>query len=620
MRKLLFVLCICALGGCGIREGGPQRTIDTVQWISNLPLPAQGPLVLDLDGTDAVHRGFRAPSLQQAPDGRFHFRFHLKDGQGRRFGYKLYYQNTASKFPEATSGGGQHPQASENFYGSWEDASEGFRLTDRVPDDGLWVEDAFRIQGDPRDEPRYLQDGVRHREGRNPRTGAYRLMLVVVAEESLAQGCVPEAVRCIACPVNGHYVEPFWYFLHGPGRSLPGVQVEVSNDILVLRSRPSARNGIHIDPGGGLDPGAFCTTCGDTPGLNARAEWTQHFHHIDAATGMQQVPAIADLDTFTYGGYCHLRAFTPKDAFLPMHPSTSRRPCSTVRVDASGDAIELRNPACGEGALRKESVGIRTRNALSYGRYRIRCELPRLLNEHDLWNGLTNAIWLVGRDDPWNTLHPCEGGYLASYDGGAQDQRLERANYAEIDFEILKGVPYCPQNGFPPNYAQPVADPRDVNAWAPPLPDAVKALQGQVMVACTNWDMACPEPERFDVGCHPVQHEGRVFDNFRWDHGYRALTQKVPAADAEIFGRPYWFEIEWRPQSITWRIGPDPEHLRVVGYMDGTVTSIPDLPMRLVVTQEYHNTAWWPGSPYEQRFIPFSAKDHVGRVLEVIID
>lgn len=618
-RALPF-LAFALLLACTREEERSARPLVSVQWISNLTLPEEGPLVIDMDGTDAVKQGFRVPSERQVPSGRFHFRFRLNDGQGRRFAYKLYYQNTASKFPEAAAGGGQHPQAAENFYGSWENASEGFRYTIAVPEEGLWVEDAFRIHGDPRDEPRFVQDGVRHREGRNPRTGTYRLMLVVMPEEILAEGCIPEAVECIACPVNDHYVEPFWYFLHGPGRNIPGVQVEVSGDVLALRSRPEARNGIYIDPGGERSHEAFVEECGASPHLDAQADWTQHFHHIDPATGMEQVPTIADLDTLTYAGYCAQRAFTPKDALVQVHPSTSHTPCSTVHIDPIANAIELRNPASTPDALRKESVGIRTRNALSYGRYRVRCELPRLLNEHDLWNGLTNAIWLVGRDDPWSALRPCAGGYLASYDGGSKDKRVERANYAEIDFEILKGVSYCPQRSFPPDYAQPVADANDLAAWAPPFPEAVRALEGQIMIACTNWDMACPQPDRFDVGCHQLEHDGRIFDNFRWDHGYRALTQKSAAVDAEIFGRPYWFEIEWRPQSITWRIGPDLEHMRIVGYMDGSVTSIPDLPMRLVVSQEYHSTAWWPGSPYEQAFIPFSQKDHLGRVLEVIID
>jgi len=42
--------------------------------------------------------------------------------------------------------------------------------------------------------------------------------------------------------------------------------------------------------------------------------------------------------------------------------------------------------------------------------------------------------------------------------------------------------------------------------------------------------------------------------------------------------------------------------------------------MHLIVTQEWHNTRWWPGTPFDQGYIPFPAKDLVGEVQEVIID
>ncbi|MBL8012010.1 MAG: hypothetical protein JNJ64_15495, partial [Flavobacteriales bacterium] len=81
-----------------------------------------------------------------------------------------------------------------------------------------------------------------------------------------------------------------------------------------------------------------------------------------------------------------------------------------------------------------------------------------------------------------------------------------------------------------------------------------------------------------------------------------------------------WFEIDWRPQEIFWRIGPDLEHLRTVAYMNNTVTEVSNVQMHLIVTQEWHNTRWWPGTPFDQGYIPFPAKDLVGEVQEVIID
>lgn len=618
--RLLGSSVLLLLAGCSTWEHRPSSLIDKVEWVTDLPPDPNGIKQIDLDHEGALLHGFRIPSGTRG--GGFAFRFHITGGpnKGTRVRYKLFYQNTSYKFPEVVRGGGQHPNAEENFYGSWEDAGEGFRITPVVSDTGLYITDRLCIQGDPREEERFLVDGVRHREGRNPRTGRYRFMLVAIDEGRFDQGVLPEQVQFIGRRSNGHFIEPFWFFLHGPGSRIPGVEVLVSDDVLLVTARPDPSRGIYANTGGGRERDAFCATCGDAKHLEANADWQQHFHHIDPSTRMENIPLVTSLADYTYEDYARNRTFTSGSSMVSILPSVSDTPCSTVRLDTLRNAIELRNPASTTGLLRKESVGVRTRNALTYGRYRVRCELPRLLNEHDIWNGLTNAIWLIGRDDKWSQRRKCDGGYLATYGGGPDDRRVERGDYAEIDFEILKGVPYCPQRSFPPNYAQAVADTTERAAWLTPLPTDVQALSGQLMVSCTNWDMACPQPTRFDVGCHPVKHEGRTFWNFRWDHGYRAITQKESAYDSEIFGRPYWFEIEWRPQDITWRIGPDLEHMRVVAYMDGSVTSIPDIPMRLVVTQEYHNTSWWAGSPYEQPFIPFSSHDHIGRILEVIID
>ncbi|MCC6689979.1 MAG: hypothetical protein IT235_00465, partial [Bacteroidia bacterium] len=89
----------------------------------------------------------------------------------------------------------------------------------------------------------------------------------------------------------------------------------------------------------------------------------------------------------------------------------------------------------------------------------------------------------------------------------------------------------------------------------------------------------------------------------------------------ELFSSPYYyFEIEWKPTEIFWRIGPEPHKMKQVGYMNNTVTSIPNNQMVLIITQEFHNTKWWPGTPYEQHYIPFPGNDYVGEIYEVIIE
>lgn len=60
--------------------------------------------------------------------------------------------------------------------------------------------------------------------------------------------------------------------------------------------------------------------------------------------------------------------------------------------------------------------------------------------------------------------------------------------------------------------------------------------------------------------------------------------------------------------------------MRVVGYMNDKVTTIPNNQMTLIITQEYHNTKWWPGSPYTQENIPFPSKDLIGEIYELVIE
>jgi hypothetical protein len=107
----------------------------------------------------------------------------------------------------------------------------------------------------------------------------------------------------------------------------------------------------------------------------------------------------------------------------------------------------------------------------------------------------------------------------------------------------------------------------------------------------------------------------------RWTHWYKAVTSKYPASDEELFGgNGYYFQIEWKPREIIWRIGPSKDKLRVVGYMNDRVTSIPNNQMLMVLTQEYHPSQWWPESQYEQEYIPFLMKDLEGRLYEVEIE
>lgn len=616
MNRSLVAACLLALTSCAPPAAEFVVLNGWERWSEDTAL-------IDLDYTEAYDSGFVVPSSRQVEGGRFAFELDTQvDAKpGATYHYKFYYLNDSYRFPHADTAGEQHPQAHENFYGSWERASEGFRPVEVDAHGRLVVRDHFRIQGDPREEPGLLDTlGQRRPWLRNPRVGDYRFMLVVIPDDAFSKARPPDPISDIGLKLNGTYVDPFWYWSRAEHLKVHGAKVFVADQRLRVRARPDLGAGVHYNS---HIQEAFSAQCGNAPHLTKSAPFEQFIHYVDPATRFANIPLIADVlgNEYTPADHDKYRCLYPEDRMVVVHPTTTQVPCATVTSDPERHLLELRNPASTYGNWRKENVGVRARHGFTYGKYRVKCKLTRLLNDSDMWVGLTNAIWLLYQSEDLLRRSCDAGGYQRDYEGGDAPQRAEQVPYAEIDFELLKTVAYCPSGSFPPLYPQNAAVADDRSAWAHATSDARTDGHGMITVACTNWDMACKQPVDYGAGCRSIQYEGRSFQSHRWDEDYRALTQKTEALDKELFGGThYWFEIDWRPTEIVWRIGPDLDNLRVVGYMNDEVTAISNVQMQLIITQEFHNTRWWPGTPYDQGFIPFPAKDYVGQVLDVIIE
>ncbi|MEZ4739185.1 MAG: hypothetical protein R2818_07455 [Flavobacteriales bacterium] len=99
------------------------------------------------------------------------------------------------------------------------------------------IEDRFRIRGDPRDEPGHRDTtGRQARWSRNPRVGN-TFMLVLIPAEQFEKAPPPSAVMNIAQQENGRFVDPFWYWLHGPGSQDEHAQVMIAPERLQVRAR-----------------------------------------------------------------------------------------------------------------------------------------------------------------------------------------------------------------------------------------------------------------------------------------------------------------------------------------------------------------------------------------------
>ena len=589
---------------------------------------------LFLDYNAAVETGFIIPTTRQAEGGAFRFEFMLKNSgtAPQKFFYKIYYQNESYKFPERdpADSAKQHPEAWENFYGSWEEVKTTFAETEIIPADQDFhtVGNTFRITGNPRDEQRYYAGSHNDRWKRNPRVGNYSFMLIVTTAENITQKVIPGNVQNIGLTSETGFVNPFFYFLFGPGRNLKNTTVQQSRQLLTVAARPDPGAGIYINPvawSKELTEQTKTAGCGQDTSLYRVAAFEQFAHFIDPSTRMNNIPVITDIlhDNYTKTDYNWNKRFYRKEELVAITASVASRPCETVISDPVNHKIIIRNPKAEFGKWQKQNVGVITRHGMTYGKWTAKCKLTELLNRHNMWNGLTNAIWLITQAQAdWNYRRDCSNkGYMANYYGGKQDQRVKSVGYSEIDFEILKTVPYCPSWVLPPAYNQGIDDQHHVQNWNVPFPEEILADDDKITVSCTNWDMACWQPADFHDGCYPVRYQDKTFWAHRWDSNYRALTEKTPERDDELFGSPwYYFQIDWQPDKIIWRIGPSKDKLRVVGYLDDKVTSIPNNQMLLIITQEFHNTKWWIGSAYSQDNTPFPKEDYVGEIYEVTIE
>ena len=590
--------------------------------------------ILPLDYTNAILEGFMIPTVRQTDDGLFHAEFSIrnKGAAPQNFCFKIYYQNESYKFPERNPADTlhQHPDAWENFYGSWEDLAIGFAETGPIPADNEFhpVKSTFRIVGNPRNEKRYFTGEQNDRWQRNPRVGEYSFMLVVTAEVNVKQKNIPESVSNIGIQGETGYVNPYFYFLYGPGKTMPNTVVQKFAGTLKVVAQPDPGGGIYLSPSViSKETAEKCKTgnCGQSRNQFEHATFEQFIHYVDPSTKLNNIPVIADILNSSYSrlDYNWNKRFYRKEELIATTSLVTNEPCADVVSDPVTHKITMRNPKSEFGKWQKQNVGVVTRHGLTFGKYTVKCKLSELLNRQNMWNGLTNAIWLITQSqEEWNYRRDCNnGGYMANYYGGFQDKRVKNVGYSEIDFEILKTVPYCPSWTLPPAYVNGIDDQKNVQNWNVPFPEEILADDDKITVSCTNWDMSCWQPADFHDGCTPVHYGNQTFWAHRWDKSYRALTEKVPEPDDELFGAAYYyFQIDWQPDKIIWRIGPSKEKLRVVGYMDDKMTSIANNQMLLIITQEFHNTKWWIGSAYSQDNIPFPKADYVGEIYELTIE
>lgn len=618
--------------------------------------PDEDVVVLDMDLKGVVNDGIVIPSVNQTEEGKFVFTFNAEAGQY----YKIFYQNESYKFDN------DNPLNNENFYGSWEDVNIGFK---KVEEDGL-VTDAFRIVGNPRDEKKYYgadlakntfsqkavdnvvnairntpdwlesvrqkavnnnftlerqlyldaiwiindnknKGDVNNRFKRNPRVGEYSFMLVVCDEKSLND--IPDYIKNISLTDDdGSYVNPYAYFSNNKKRNI---------DVIISPKRLKTRAVITPEYGVFLDETLIKTDnysidnsnpkCSDTEEMYSNALYKQFLSDVSKQYTLRNIPLIKDVvsddDPYTMKEYEEAKTKYDSSELQYDYPVVTDCLGSTVRLNED-NSISLINPGNDDmNNLHKESTGVMTRVGFTYGKYRGKIKFPVMLNEENIWNGLTYAFWLIYQDNhAWNNRRATAGGYIDKNDDTENPTRHSEYHYSEIDIEIVKASRYWPQSYYPAEDSR--------------LQTENPQMNNEIMYCCTNWDLATREPAMFASGINKIPYMNKEYEAMRWTDLYKALTTKSPISNNVFKEDYYYYEIEWRPKEIIWRVGPSPDEMVVVGYMNDAYTAIPNNQMLCIVTQEYHYSEWWPPIVFEQGLIPYNKNDIEGRVYEIVVE
>lgn len=618
--------------------------------------------VYNINNNDIVLNGIVFPNKNIQSDSSIvhsiYFRFTLNPTTNETYYYKIFYQNESYKFAETDS------LSYENFYGSWYDSIGFKKIMSRE------VVDSFYITGNPRFEGRFFGAGIdemyihsdsiqkiinniksdndwrksveekalnnsltfdeqaymdaiwvlkdkrnkgncNHRWKRNPRMGKYSALLVVCTESALKQ--IPDYIQYIfKTNEKGVFVNPYSYFLYGDGKNIKGVSIYFDSVLVQLKLTLLPGNGIFVDRAKVPANTAIVedSLCGTSYALYRTALFEHFFSHENRNFKLNTIPVLVDWEKepFRLSDYEH---------FKKLYADTNKRisswikntTCACANVVDKKDYIEIFNPPSASiKEAAKLNVGVQTRVGFTYGKVTAKVKFSNMLNPYNIWNGITHAIWLITQDlHEWNHRRYSRTGYTPK--GNPKGIRTHYTAYSEIDFEIVKASPYWPSQYYKKTSLKKLS----------------KLYNGQqddtIIIALTNWDLASKDPSKFNYPIQYIHHGNKKYEALRWDEFYQALTSRFPVAHNDIFSKEYYFfQIEWKPTEIIWRIGPSKDQLYEIGYMSHENTSIPNNQMVLVINQEYHLSEWWPDPVFEQDFIPFLKNKHVGKIYEITIE
>jgi hypothetical protein len=417
----------------------------------------------------------------------------------------------------------------------------------------------------------------------------------------------------------GSYVNPFAYFEIEHGTCSPTIQRIISGRRLKVFANYQPGNGIYIpEPNDSLPNRNFYSqNCGDSEYLYRNAPFQQFFSDVDKENSLRNTPVIMDVlsPSFTFDYYNKLKrqySDSPNAKLGPIKNSDCA--CKNVRSKLKGNNIELVNVGNeGSSSPRKENIGVQGRIGMTYGKWVAKVKFPNVANTNQVWTGITNVFRLISQspNSGWNQRRLCDHPlayipYNANEVEGSSLFRNGTIGYSRIDLEIV-----CASKRWPV----------ETSSVSNTNENQDKNGDVGIMAVCSNWDLACHEPSDFFTGIKTSLIDGLAFEHFRANDWQKQLVSKVPVEFSEFSSYDfYYFEIEWLPSKIIWRIGRKRDHMKVICIMDDSMTSIPNNQMVPVIAQEWQRTAAWNLSLFPQEFIPFPKEDFTGEVMELWVE
>lgn len=681
IKTIFFVaLSVILLVSCENNQPISLSVITSFNPIGNFKTEDGDIVELNMDLKNAIHTGISIPSLSESSNSEyFTSKISLTNSlkKDESFRYMVYYQNESYKDLESdTNIFGKviyNSLAGKNFYGCWDGVQNSFKKTPLVESgDDFLITEKVKILGNPRNEKKYFGpktsqnnptkeqiEGVvkmiqnnenwykaivskakvntftarkqlfldalwtiqsdrkkqsgeeNHRWKRNPRVGNYSFLLVVLTEDAYRK--LPYYIKNIELQdsVSGTFINPYYYFLHDENRATEDVWVKKSEKSVKTKVKYNLNKGVYVDileyQDENIDESNFNKYCGAQKDLYEHAQFKQHFQSFIKNYRLHNIPIAKDVvSEYSLEEFKKNKAYYEKDStdLLTDYARTTDCPCLTVGFDTLKKALTVVTPGNTEKPYRKENVGLKARIGFTYGKYTAAIKFPKLLSEENVWNGLTAAFWLIFQsDEKWNYRDVCNTGYLPK--ASQNTEKASSAFYSEIDIEIVKTSKYWTAYSYGKSEGFPTENAEENN---------------NLIVSCTNWDLACKDQKDFFRGVQDITHNGNTFTLHRWSNDYKAVTLKSEYPHSKTVSDIFYYQIDWQPNKIIWRIGSDKNNMKEIGYMDNTVTNIPNNQMVPIMSQEFHYGEWWPATPFPQNFIPYPKSDLVGEIYSIEVE